>query len=69
MRTTEARWNLRETGRECEEQEKLEKERVEKMFEPASLRRGRSICSQHRLKKESVQRFHAQAPPDVKDIT
>lgn len=32
--------------------------------------RGRNICSQHRLKKaESVQRFHAQAIPDVKDIT
>lgn len=48
LRTTEARWNLREAGREREKQEKLEKERLEEMLEPASLRREEEVSALNR---------------------
>jgi len=37
LRITEARWDQRETGREHEEWEKIEKEWLEEMHEPALL--------------------------------
>lgn len=69
MGIAEARQNLRETGREHEEQEKLEKERLEEMHEPAPLSREEVFALSTGRRKQSVQRFHAQATPHVKDIT
>lgn len=69
LRITEARWDLRETGREHEECEKLEEERLEEMHEPALLSREGVFDRSTDWRKQSLQRLRAQATPHVKDIT